>query len=200
MDAFFPRPSFPILKQDDKTAQRVSDLMLPKLSEWYEAKVEFYSIQLTCLSEMVESPIEMLLGAALMDISWGWGNLDFDMTFGEQNGDPEWGAYYCPQVQLGPYRFDFGARICLRGKRSMLVIEADGHDFHERTKEQAARDKARDRWLTMEEIPFLRFTGSEIYKDAQACADQVSEKLGWMAHNLLVELGIEKPRKRREPE
>lgn len=54
-----------------------------------------------------------------------------------------------------------------------ICVECDGHDFHERTKEQAARDKSRDRELTMAGWQVLRFTGSEIWKDAATCARQV---------------------------
>lgn len=46
---------------------------------------------------------------------------------------------------------------------SQLAIELDGHDFHERTKEQARRDKKRDRDLSALGFPVARFTGSEIF-------------------------------------
>jgi hypothetical protein len=48
---------------------------------------------------------------------------------------------------------------------SELVVELDGHDFHERTKEQASRDKRRDRDLSAIGVPVIRFSGSDIYKD-----------------------------------
>ena len=54
-----------------------------------------------------------------------------------------------------------------------VIVECDGHDFHERTKEQAARDKKRDRYFQASGNPVLRFTGSEIYKDAWGCASQI---------------------------
>jgi very-short-patch-repair endonuclease len=53
------------------------------------------------------------------------------------------------------------------------VIECDGHDFHERTKEQARYDRRRDREVQGFGLPILRFTGSEIYADAVACGHQV---------------------------
>src|SRR5262249_54867374 len=63
-------------------------------------------------------------------------------------------------------------------KRShFLAVECDGHEFHERNKEQAARDKSRDRWLAQGRIPVMRFTGSEINRDATACAMEVHEYL-----------------------
>jgi hypothetical protein len=46
-----------------------------------------------------------------------------------------------------------------------MVVECDGHDFHEKTKEQARRDKERDRNLQSLGYPVYRYTGSEIYAD-----------------------------------
>jgi hypothetical protein len=56
-----------------------------------------------------------------------------------------------------------------------IVVEADGHDFHERTKEQAARDKRRDRELQTAGWTVLRFTGTEIWRDVRACVEQIIE-------------------------
>lgn len=53
-----------------------------------------------------------------------------------------------------------------------LVVECDGHDFHEHTKEQAARDRARDRHLFLKKYPVFRFTGSELWRDPIGCAKQ----------------------------
>ncbi len=50
-----------------------------------------------------------------------------------------------------------------------VAIELDGHDFHDRTKEQARRDKSRDRALTAKGWTVLRFTGSEVHADAYQC-------------------------------
>jgi len=55
-----------------------------------------------------------------------------------------------------------------------LAIEIDGHEFHEKTKEQAQRDKARDRRLVRcGGHRVLRFTGAEVYANAEACWDEV---------------------------
>ena len=58
-----------------------------------------------------------------------------------------------------------------------VAIECDGHEFHERTKEQAQRDKERDRQLTLDGFTVIRFTGSEIWRDPMKCAEQVDELL-----------------------
>lgn len=87
-------------------------------------------------------------------------------------------AYFlAPQVQIGSYRVDFvfaKAKYFDRPSK-WVVIECDGHDFHEKTKEQAARDKARDRFLSAEAGKVLRFTGSEIFRDVGACWEDVTK-------------------------
>lgn len=54
-----------------------------------------------------------------------------------------------------------------------LIVECDGHDFHERTKEQAKRDRSRDRRALLHGIEVMRFTGSEIWNDPWGCAGEV---------------------------
>lgn len=56
-----------------------------------------------------------------------------------------------------------------------LVVEVDGHDFHERTRFQAARDRQRDRAMIAEGFRVVRFTGSEIYRDPERCAAEIGK-------------------------
>ena len=78
------------------------------------------------------------------------------------------------QVQIGAFRVDFLLECwnAATGDHSSVVVECDGHDFHERTKEQASRDKSRDRELTAAGFRVLRFTGSEIHANPFGCARQ----------------------------
>jgi very-short-patch-repair endonuclease len=69
------------------------------------------------------------------------------------------------------YRVD----ITLRFEDVQIAIECDGHDFHERTKEQAEHDRSRDRALGKAGWLVLRFTGREIHRDALKCAEEVLE-------------------------
>ncbi len=86
----------------------------------------------------------------------------------------EWlNALLVPQLRVLKYRVDFGLFVYAEGKELKLAIECDGHDFHEKTKEQAAHDKKRDRAITAEGYRMFRFTGSEIWRDALGCADEV---------------------------
>ena|ERR1700744_2818103 len=75
-----------------------------------------------------------------------------------------------PQQRVGRFRVDFSIAFRFFKDEIALVVECDGHDFHERTKEQVARDKARDRFLIAQGYRPLRFTGAELYADAPRCA------------------------------
>jgi tetratricopeptide (TPR) repeat protein len=50
-----------------------------------------------------------------------------------------------------------------------IAIEIDGHDYH-KTKEQRTHDAERDRALDLDGWRVIRFTGSEVKKDAIGCA------------------------------
>lgn len=85
--------------------------------------------------------------------------------------DPNGGFFLLPQAQIGEYRVDFIFGSFMDPRLSSCVaIELDGHEWHERTKEQAARDKSRDRALSVSCGRVIRFTGSEIYRDMSRCA------------------------------
>ncbi|MES2479414.1 MAG: DUF559 domain-containing protein [Bacteroidota bacterium] len=64
------------------------------------------------------------------------------------------------------YRLDFALfypRFETGLEKLKVAVECDGHDFHEKTKEQAQRDKAKDRFLQSKGWIVARFTGSEIF-------------------------------------
>lgn len=58
-----------------------------------------------------------------------------------------------------------------------IIVELDGHDFHEKTKAQAAKDKSRDRKLQSIGYKVIRFTGSEIWHDPFKCVSETLEIL-----------------------
>ncbi len=110
-----------------------------------------------CISEGCESPIEKAFVKALLH------RLD-----GESCGDWTDGGnpLLAIQTPCGSYRID----VTLVKGDVKLAIELDGHEWHERTKEQAAKDKARDRYLQTKGWRVFRFTGSEVHANADECA------------------------------
>ncbi|WP_431858685.1 endonuclease domain-containing protein [Azospirillum sp.] len=84
------------------------------------------------------------------------------------------------QAVIGQHRVDFlvvGHLNPLNPMSNFVVVECDGHDFHEKTKEQAKRDKRRDRDLQKQGYSVLRFTGSEIFIDPEGCVREIFEHL-----------------------
>ena len=72
------------------------------------------------------------------------------------------------QVQIGEYRAD----LVLDAQTGLVLVECDGHDWHERTKQQAAYDRERDRHFLARGTVTARFTGSEIvHYPERCCAD-----------------------------
>jgi very-short-patch-repair endonuclease len=84
---------------------------------------------------------------------------------------------------IGPYRADF-ALVSLGG---FIAVECDGHNFHDRTPDQAAHDRKRDRFFAMRGWLTLRFTGREIRRDAAACVAEVFEVCGEMDGRLIAD-------------
>lgn len=151
-------------------------------------------------AEMVatESPIELAFGAAALVLMRSRYPLikflvdgGMDVSAVQQTAkrwhlawreDPEAATYgvMAPQVQIGKYRADFV--IVHRfgtADYSTVVIECDGHKFHEKTQEQAERDKRRDREMQMMGFRVFRFTGTEIARDpfkaARSVLDPIAE-------------------------
>jgi hypothetical protein len=58
-------------------------------------------------------------------------------------------------------------------RRPVAVIETDGHQFHERTVEQASNDRRRDRRLARYRISVLRFTGTDVVRGSEEFAQEV---------------------------
>lgn len=67
------------------------------------------------------------------------------------------------QPEIAGKRVDFAA-VDAEAGGFRVAIELDGHDFHERTKEQVARDRSRDRDLSARGWRVARWTGSELHR------------------------------------
>ena len=56
-----------------------------------------------------------------------------------------------------------------------LVIECDGHDYHETTKEQVEKRNVRDMELKKAGYDVLHYSGSQIFKNPYKCAKEITE-------------------------
>ncbi|MBN1255995.1 MAG: DUF559 domain-containing protein [Deltaproteobacteria bacterium] len=66
-----------------------------------------------------------------------------------------------------------------------LVVEVDGHEFHDRTKHQASRDRKRDRELMFNGYPTIRFTGTDVFNDPMLCAEDINLQVNELANTIL---------------
>lgn len=79
------------------------------------------------------------------------------------------------QISFGRYTVDFRIHstyndITKELQECNMAIEVDGHEFHEKTKTQASHDKKRDRYLLSMNIPVIRYTGTEVYRNPKTVA------------------------------
>lgn len=82
-----------------------------------------------------------------------------------------------PQRRIDRYRVDFLIKFDFFSAVIEIAVECDGHQWHERTKEQAKRDRRRDRELQSLGFKVFRFTGSEINADPAGCAFDVLNEI-----------------------
>lgn len=98
-----------------------------------------------------------------------------------------------PQFQIGNYRADFVVSPAdhfhrgLHFSEEMLqriaeklptyAIEIDGFEWHDKTPEQAERDKKRERFIQLQGFTVLRFAAREVLRDADSTAREVSQRL-----------------------
>lgn len=131
-----------------------------------------------------KSPIEQMFYCAFLIVA--------EHQYEEINQEPYWdikkkdwvllpGVYISEQVKIGKFRADFVAsqRAHDKSRESLpVVVELDGHQFHDRNKEQRSYEKARDRFFTRQGYRVVHFTGSDIVKDPYAAAWEVLGMLG----------------------
>lgn len=141
------------------------------------------------LVRAARSPIEKLMAWAFVGRGMWTGKVDH-LMFNEGDDDhtldglrrecvvragttPECKILVGSQIRCDQYVVDFGAAISMFNKPPLIVvIECDGHEFHT-SKDQFTRDKAKDRHLLQKGFRVMRFSGSEIYVDAGARAQEV---------------------------
>lgn len=148
------------------------------VSDYLDVRIEEMRGAVSMYLERCQSPIEQLLAIDLVLAMW--------MSDGIiQRVMPQWEI----ETDEGKFRVDFAIEaggVPWAPKLVRIVVECDGHEFHEKTKEQAQRDKARDRALQRAGWVVLRYTGSEIFhRPWDVMADirrTIDELTGFNAH------------------
>lgn len=120
--------------------------------------------------EKCESPIERLMFCAMFHMALSH-TKPWQIFFEPMSciGVGSWSII--PQFQIDSMRVDF--LVQWGGFTRSVVVECDGHEFHERTREQVVRDNIRSRKLRGKHFDVMRFSGSEIHSDPLGCANEV---------------------------
>lgn len=138
-----------------------------RLDEVISFQLESLLSQIYCAVESCQTPIEKILAIYLEEYA-NRSKLHFlgDVFEIEPQAEIE--------INDKKYKVDFLVKF-LKEENLIdheFVIECDGHDFHEKTKEQVKKDKERERNLMENGYVVIRFTGSEIYDSPARCARQ----------------------------
>lgn len=140
--------------------------MLPdKVKEYISRGVDDKLLNYFSSIKDCESPIEQLMGLALWDIT------ERDHFYGLEI--LQFKSQQTVKCDKKTYRVDFMVDCLYEEKLLKAIVECDGHDYHERTKEQARKDKQRARELAAAGYIVIHFTGSEIYNNPYQCAREV---------------------------
>jgi very-short-patch-repair endonuclease len=120
------------------------------------------------ISSDTESPIEVQLGAAICLL---FENKCKPLKIATNETCPNAGGLaLVPQFRWSIYRSDWA--IYNPKTAGALLIEADGKDFHS-SEEQKAHDAKKDAAARDRGFISIRFSGSQIHRDADGCAADI---------------------------
>ncbi|MDD4111338.1 MAG: DUF559 domain-containing protein [Clostridia bacterium] len=164
---------FTFTDEEDLEAEEVKPYLAKKVLDALEWETSWLESDLIHSMVDCQSPIEQLMALYLCHI----GN-SYRVISKEVKLDLNILGYISQsEIKIGnkTYSVDFEACVCdnKTNEYKSFVIECDGHDFHEKTKEQVRKDKERERDLIKSGRTVIRFSGSEIYRDASGCASEV---------------------------
>lgn len=149
---------------------KIYESLSKKIKDEIDRDISFKKANVINYVSRCESPIEQLLAIRLMDLEpYFYKELSVLSGFKFLSILPQKEVV----VNDRKYRLDFLIECLVDNKKHLFAIECDGHEFHEKTKKQAARDKARERNLMSKGYKIIRFTGSEIWNDPGKCASDI---------------------------
>ena len=152
-----------------------------------------------------KSPIERLFAQAflkrveLADAESDWRpelSMPFKAIYPHFNASRCAYSFIAPQVRVNADErhciADFYA-VCVGpvGVR-VIAIECDGKEWHAKSESQVTADKRRDRELLERGIATVRFSGSELHKNADECASYVYQLMNGAIADLAWEFEVAK--------
>jgi len=138
----------------------------PRVRQIFDDMLDEYARKLIISINFCESPIEQLMMLAFRSQRGNYLALTDD-------GEIKISQQEEIKIDKEKFRVDFLIQARVGKRRHKIIVECDGHIFHEKTKEQAMKDKRRARLLTLEGYIVLNYTGSEIWNNPFGCAREV---------------------------
>lgn len=135
------------------------------------AERKLYSCSWYCQTLVDMTPIEQIYSVAF---------LTYNQTNWSAKSEKRILFEITPQAEIKiddkRYKADFliNSFICKDGSKILekpIIVECDGYEYHS-TKEQRNADTERENDFKMKGYQVIRFTGSQIYKDAYLCIMQ----------------------------
>ena len=118
----------------------------------------------TTFYEDIDSPIEQIFKTAFelyMDLN----NKEYIFLF------PQMPIKIGKKKYIVDFYFEEDEYVNRFNTDKKIIIECDGHEFHQKTKEQVKNDNEREYDLKMAGYEILRFSGSQIYNEPFKCAE-----------------------------
>ena len=151
-------------RKDDIRDYLVDEVSLHLLALSSDAQMELEESLIDC-----ESPIEQLLAMALK-------NLDIKHIYKFNPFVDIVDIEKQEVIDCGDkkYRVDFLIPVIYKNQENIcFVVECDGHEFHQKTKEQVEKDNIRMRKLQKYGYEVIRFSGTEIWHRPYKCAEEI---------------------------
>lgn len=153
------------------------------VKESIDYRIAHLLVNMLHLADNCESPIEFLLAEKLeanLEVHNNYNRCRFHYYMHTQRPIAIGELTYRVDFLIAPIMHEYDVEY------PNLIVECDGHDFHEKTPEQAARDKKKDRDLQLAGYKIIRFTGSEIYNNPNQCANDVISFLKQLEQEFLL--------------
>lgn len=143
--------------------------LVSKVEEQINENINIYYNQLKESLINCESPIEQMLSLELESL-----HLDNSIYFNPNLEIIGFDKQCEIECNKNKYRVDILIPVIFYRKiYKCFIIECDGHEFHQKNKEQVKKDNIRQRDIEMSGYKIIRFSGSEIYNDAYGCALEI---------------------------
>lgn len=150
--------------------QELRKYLVKKVKDTYDSVTNNNKFEFEYCLKDCESPIEQMLALCLQEL-YLLNEFDIPLLIDCVAIDNQVEI----EVNDKKNRVDFLIFVKYWNCNKCFVIECDGHEFHQKTKEQVERDNERTRDLQLAGYEVIRFSGTEIYHRPHQCARMIKK-------------------------